>query len=157
MSVGMRIRERRLALGLSQDELAHRMGYRSRNAVSNVETEKEDLTTARVSKYAAALGCTESYLMGWTDAPEGYGGRVESTLTVSARDDTPLFSLLNFINTLNEQEQAEALALLQGFHAASADVKDIMISAANRAIAQEKGLSYSADVENAATSEKLIA
>lgn len=69
MTVGERIRQKRIELGLSQAELAKRLGYTTRTAISNVETNKEDLTTTRVRKFADALNVTPAYLMGWEDTP----------------------------------------------------------------------------------------
>lgn len=65
MTTGEIIKERRKALGLTQDDLAKKMGYKSREAISSVERNKEDLTTDRIRKYAEALDCTPAYLMGW--------------------------------------------------------------------------------------------
>lgn len=65
MTTGEIIKERRKALGLTQDALAKKMGYKSREAISSVERNKEDLTTDRIRKYAEALDCTPAYLMGW--------------------------------------------------------------------------------------------
>ena len=65
--VGKRIRQRRKELGLSQEELAARMGFKSKQSVSNVEIGRDNLTTDRVTAFAKALDCSESYLMGWAD------------------------------------------------------------------------------------------
>lgn len=65
MSIGERIKQRRIELGLSQTELAHRLGNKSRASVCTVEKDKEDLTTDRIRKYADALETTPAYLMGW--------------------------------------------------------------------------------------------
>lgn len=62
--VGDRIRERRLALGLSQTELAKRIGNSNRCSISRDERDGETITTRRLSLYAKALNCTEAYLMG---------------------------------------------------------------------------------------------
>ena len=70
MAIGERIKQRRLELGLSQEELANRLGNKSRASVSTVENNKEDLTTDRIRKYAEALETTPAYLMGWDDAEE---------------------------------------------------------------------------------------
>lgn len=70
MTVGERIKARRKELGLTQTELAERLHYKSKVAVSNVENNKEDLTTTRVKKYATALECTPEYLMGWATEKE---------------------------------------------------------------------------------------
>ena len=43
MTVGKRIKQRRIELNLTQTELAKRMGYKSKAAISNVENDKEDL------------------------------------------------------------------------------------------------------------------
>lgn len=65
MTIGQRIRARRKELGLSQEELAHRLGNKSRASVCTVEKDKEDLTTTRIRQYAEALDCSPAYLMGW--------------------------------------------------------------------------------------------
>lgn len=70
MGVGERIRKRRKQLGWTQEELASKLGLTSKAAISTVENNKERLTTDRLSKYAAALKTTTSYLLGDTDNPE---------------------------------------------------------------------------------------
>ena len=67
MTIGERIKQRRIELGLSQEELAKRLGNKSRASVCTVEKDKEDMTTDRVRKYAEALECTPAYLMGWDE------------------------------------------------------------------------------------------
>lgn len=66
-TIGQRIKERRIELGMTQEELAHKLGNKSRASVCTVEKDKEDLTTTRIKQYAEALECTPSYLMGWED------------------------------------------------------------------------------------------
>lgn len=70
MTVGERIKQKRIEIGLSQDELAKRMGYKNKSAICRVERDYEqNLTLDRVSMFARALGCSESYLMGWEEEP----------------------------------------------------------------------------------------
>ena len=69
MTIGQRIKQRRKELGLTQTELAHRLGNKSKVSVCTVENDKEDLTTDRIRKYAKALDCEPAYLMGWTGTP----------------------------------------------------------------------------------------
>ncbi len=68
MTVGERIRQRRIELGLTQEELGKRLGY-GKSAVCRVEKEGNNITTDRISKFAKALECSPSYLMGWTANP----------------------------------------------------------------------------------------
>lgn len=67
MTTGERIRKRRQELGLTQEELANKLGNKSRASVCTVENGKEDLTTTRIRQYAEALECSPAYLMGWTN------------------------------------------------------------------------------------------
>lgn len=69
MTIGERVKLRRQQLGLTQQELAKRLGNSSRASICTIEKDREDLTTTRISKLAVALDTTESFLMGWTDNP----------------------------------------------------------------------------------------
>lgn len=63
MTVGQRIREKRIELGLSQSELADKMGYSGKTSVSMAENCGDNITTTKVEKFAKALGCSTKYLM----------------------------------------------------------------------------------------------
>ena len=67
--LGQRIKQRRLELDLSQEELAARMGLKSKSTICKIERGEDNLTTDTVRKYADALHTTPSYLMGWEEAP----------------------------------------------------------------------------------------
>lgn len=66
MSIGDRIKSRRIELGMTQDELAKKCGYKSRTSINKIESSR-DLPLRKVSVVAKALECSESYLMGWSD------------------------------------------------------------------------------------------
>lgn len=67
MTIGERIKRRRKELGMTQGELAQKMGYSDRSAISVVEANKRDISWENVCKYAKVLECTPSYLMKWQD------------------------------------------------------------------------------------------
>ena len=60
-----RIRSRREELGISQDELAKRVGCKSRSSINKIELRKNDITRSKIAEIAAALDTTPEYLMGW--------------------------------------------------------------------------------------------
>lgn len=68
MTIGERIKERRIELGLTQMELSQKMGYKNKSAICNVEKRGDNITSDRIEKLAAALECTPGYLMGWEDS-----------------------------------------------------------------------------------------
>lgn len=52
---------------MSQQELADKLGYKSRSAVNKIELGINDLTQSKIKLFAEALNTTPAYLMGWTD------------------------------------------------------------------------------------------
>ena len=60
------IRNRRVELGLTQSELASKVGYSDKGMISKIENGKVDLSQSQVMKFAKALETTPGELMGWT-------------------------------------------------------------------------------------------
>lgn len=65
--MGQRIKSRREALGMSQQELAELVGYKSRSSINKIELGKNDILQSTIKKIASVLNCTPSYLMGGLD------------------------------------------------------------------------------------------
>ena len=61
-----RLHLRRKELGLSQEELAQRMGYRSKSSITKLEKGINDLPQSKVEELAAALETTPPICWGWT-------------------------------------------------------------------------------------------
>ena len=68
--IGTRIMERRQQLGLTQEELAFRMGYKTKSAINKIELGINDVSQSKVVKFAEALHTSVAYLMGWDEEQE---------------------------------------------------------------------------------------
>lgn len=68
--IGTRIMERRQQLGLTQEELAFRMGYKTKSAINKIELGINDVSQSKVVKFAEALQTSIAYLMGWDETVE---------------------------------------------------------------------------------------
>lgn len=66
MTIGDRIRKRREELGYTQDELAKKLGYKSRSSVNKVEMARE-IPMKKVKLYSEVLDISVPCLMGWED------------------------------------------------------------------------------------------
>lgn len=75
MDLGKKVKERREELGLSQDELATRMGYKSRSSVNKIEAGRP-VSQKIIKKLAVALKVSEPFLMGFEESPAPTGGPV---------------------------------------------------------------------------------
>lgn len=69
-TIGSRIRNRREELGLSQDELGKRLGYKSRSSINKIELDQRNLTQSKIKAIADALDTTPAYIMGWNEPNE---------------------------------------------------------------------------------------
>ena len=65
--VGVYIKRRREELGLTQEELATKMGYKSKSTIGKIEMGINDITQTKVEEFARILDTSVSYLMGWED------------------------------------------------------------------------------------------
>ena len=65
--IGKRIREKRKEIGISQEELATRLGLKSKSTICKIERGEDNLQTTTIRQYAEALGTTPGYLMGRED------------------------------------------------------------------------------------------
>lgn len=75
------IRNRRIELGMSQEELAQKMGYTSRSTIAKIEAGKNDIPQSKIQAFAAALNTTPGRLMGW-DSEELKTPEIASDITV---------------------------------------------------------------------------
>lgn len=62
-----RIRSRRVELGMTVEELAHKMGYKDKSSISKIENGKADIPQSKIAVFAEALETTPAYLMGWEE------------------------------------------------------------------------------------------
>ena len=60
-----RIKQRRLELNMSQEDLAKKTGYKTKSAISRIESGQRDLTQSQIEIFSKALDTTPSFLMGW--------------------------------------------------------------------------------------------
>lgn len=66
-----RIRERRLELGLTQDELAHMVGYSGKSSINKIEKDTRGMSMEKMMEISKALRTSPAYIMGWDDTPFG--------------------------------------------------------------------------------------
>ena len=64
MAIGERIKSRREELGLTQQQLADRLGYKSKSAINKIELGVNDIAQKRIVDFAKALNTTIEYLFG---------------------------------------------------------------------------------------------
>ena len=70
VKLGQQIRWHREQLGMSQEELAKKLGYKSKSSINKVETGNQGLTQSKIMQFAEALQTTLGALLSWdSEAP----------------------------------------------------------------------------------------
>ena len=67
MTIGERIKKRRNELGMTQQELANKLGYKSKSSINKIELNGRNLTQRKIKLIADALQTTPEYIMGWDE------------------------------------------------------------------------------------------
>lgn len=72
--IGKRIRARREELGITQEELALKLGYKSKTTIAKIENGTNDIVQSKVIEFARVLDTTPAYLMGWLQYDDSCSG-----------------------------------------------------------------------------------
>lgn len=63
--IGKRIKQKREVLGITQEELAAKLGYKSKSTIAKIENGTNDIVQSKVVEFAEVLNTTVAHLMGW--------------------------------------------------------------------------------------------
>lgn len=67
MTIGARIKEKRIELNMSQRDLAEKMNYSNHSTIGKIERGQVDISQTRMAQFAEVLHTDVAYLMGWDD------------------------------------------------------------------------------------------
>ena len=104
-NIGSNIATRRKELHMTQEELAKKMGYKSRSTINKIELGINDIPQAKIIRFSEVLDVSIAYLMGWEGQEEK--SAAEDGLTAKK------IELLNFVKCVPDDKAALALRLLK--------------------------------------------
>ena len=117
MSLGEKIKLRREELGMSQEELAKLLGYKSRSSINKIELQKSDITQHKIVAFAKALKTTPAYLMGWVDSEETEKKNdTIADIIIKLRSDDELLEITKQICELSAEQRTAVQAVLSAFN-----------------------------------------
>jgi transcriptional regulator with XRE-family HTH domain len=109
--IGKNIADRRKELGLTQEELATRMGYKSKSTINKIELGINDIPQTKIVKFAEALHTSPSVLMGWEK--ELVKNDTTVLLTVRLRTDDEFLSVVEELDKLDAVQLASVKQIVQ--------------------------------------------
>ena len=108
-TIGENILRMRKRLGWTQEELATKMGYKSKSTINKIELGINDIPQSKIVQFADVLGTTPAHLMGWNeeDNNEEKNPPEESNLTEGEK------MLLDLFRLVPEDQQQLVLGMIR--------------------------------------------
>ena len=106
--IGNRIMARRKELNLTQEELAKKMGYKSKSTINKIENGTNDIPQSKIVKFAEVLDTTIAYLMGWEEELEK---KSDEQVVESANKLADLFLRIE----MKEEESFDLMVMLEEY------------------------------------------
>lgn len=111
--VGKNIAQRRKALGMTQEELATKMGYKSKSTINKIELGINDIVQSKVVKFAEVLQTTPATLMGWEETQKKADSISEAVLKM--KTDAEFLSMVDGLRSLDAEQRAVVKHLISTF------------------------------------------
>ena len=106
------IRARRVALNMTQQELAKKLGYKSTSTIAKIESGENDIPQAKIAAFAAALDTTPAELMGLKIVTIG-PDEPDDTVAVKISSGKPeLEEAIKRLDGLSEKRLKNVLAIV---------------------------------------------
>lgn len=97
--IGKRIKEKREQQGITQKELASKLGYKNKSTIAKIEAGANDIVQSKVVEFAKALNTSVAFLMGWSDEQISSGKGIKINVLGRVAADIPIEAIENVIDT----------------------------------------------------------
>lgn len=111
--IGKNIMERRKALGMTQEDLASKMGYKSKSTINKIELGRNDIPQSKISKFAEILETTPGALMGWEKIQKK--NDIMTDIVIEMRINPEFLSLVETLYSLDSEKRNSVKQMLAAF------------------------------------------
>lgn len=119
-TIGKRILNRRSELNLTQEELASRLGYKSKSSINKIELGVQDVPRYKINQFAEALHTTPAYLMGLEDE-ETYEILKEAAWHAVIAKDEEAQKMIRKFYALPDEKKKTIIQMVNDYYEAFAD------------------------------------
>lgn len=125
--IGKNIMRRRKEIGMTQEELAQKMGYKSKSSINKIELGKSDMPQSKIERFAKALNTTPGDLMGLDEETQKNNDVIvdivdrmmddpeKSHLFTRLLDDSEFYSFVKKLSGLDAKQISSVKQMLDSF------------------------------------------
>ena len=110
--IGDNILAARKRAGLTQEELAAKMGYKSKSTINKIELGVNDIPQSKIVKFAEVLGTTPAVLMGWVSPETSQKNDKIVVLINRMRKDTDFLDAVHELSFLDSEGFDDLVVLI---------------------------------------------
>ena len=111
MTIGEKIKQRRIEMGMSQRDLAEKMGYNHHSTVARIEAGKVDVPQSRIVKFSEVLGVSITYLMDWEEMQQK--NDTLSDIVIRLRSDSIFMEAVESLYEMDSEKLSKLLVFLK--------------------------------------------
>lgn len=112
-TIGKNIRNRRIELGWTQEELAKKMGYKSKSSINKIELDFNDIPQSKIEKFAEVLMTSPKSIMGWEEEQKIDDAKIDIATRIDEDDD--FFRAVQLLDKLNSEQFKKITELMELF------------------------------------------
>ncbi len=113
MELYKNIRSRRIALKMTQQELAQKLGYKSTSTIAKIESGENDIPQTKIAAFADALNTTPADLMGLNIVTLDQN-LPENTVTCTISKGKPqLEEMIRKLDSLSEKDLNRVISVIK--------------------------------------------
>ena len=107
------IRSRRIALKMTQQELAQKLGYKSTSTIAKIESGENDIPQAKLVAFAEALNTTPADLMGFKNVKPVQGESANTVTCTISKDKPQLEKMIKKLDKLDEKDLNRVISVIK--------------------------------------------
>ena len=107
------IRSRRIALKMTQQELAQKLGYKSTSTIAKIESGENDIPQAKLAAFAEALNTTTADLMGFKNVKPVQEVSANTVTCTISKGKPQLEELIKKLDRLGEKDLNRVLSVMK--------------------------------------------
>ena len=113
MELYKNIRSRRIALKMTQQELAQKLGYKSTSTIAKIESGENDIPQAKLAAFAEALNTTPAALMGFKNVKPVQGESANTVTCTISKDKPQLEKMIKKLDKLDEKDLNRVISVIK--------------------------------------------
>ena len=102
---------------MTQEELAIRVGYKSKSAINKIEQGVNDVQQSKIKQFADALNTSPSVLMGWVEEQTSKKNDALANIVMQLRKDDEFLSMVEKLSKLSPEKRQALQPILDAFEA----------------------------------------